>query len=327
VPDRSVFTPANIAISIIGGLAGATVFAVLSKGAFAGALLAQLSPLPVMIVALGLGGVHGATAALIGAVAVTLGLGPVYGMAYGLLVALPAWLACYAASGAPWGRRDLVTRSFSAWAVTALCASLSAAVVFFLALTFFSHGAIDEPLAYVQGLFYVEVESALKEQNLAESVSKAQLKQFVTLALPALAASCAVMLHALNLWIAGRLTQVSGMLKRAWPDIAQEYVLPRGVAVLFALSLVAALAGGFIGQTALVVASTCGLALAFQGLAATHFWLRGSKSGVVTLAILYFFVGALVAPIALFAIVGLLDMALHFRDRKLPAQESGRLQS
>ena len=60
MPDKSVFSWTNIGISVGGGLAGAAVFAVLSKGTLAGFLLAHLAPLPIMIVALGLGVGHGA---------------------------------------------------------------------------------------------------------------------------------------------------------------------------------------------------------------------------------------------------------------------------
>jgi len=318
VPDKSALSPTNIAVSFLGGLAGAAVFAVLSKGPMMGPmLLAQLSPLPVMIIALGLGAVNGATAALVGALAITYALGPVFGMAYGLLVALPAWVACYVALGAPWSRqRDLITRRFSAGAATALAATLSAGVIFFLAVAFFSRNSVEEPLAYIQGELYVQIQLAVKELKLEESVSKAQLDRFAEYWLPAIIASAAMLLHTLNLWIAGRLTQVSGMLKQPWPDIGRDFELPRALAVVFLLALTATTLGGFVRQAAMVVAFTTGLALAFQGLAVTHVWLRSAKAGAALMAMLYFLVGALIPAIFLFAILGLLDMGLHFRDRK-----------
>ncbi len=327
MPDKSVYSFVNIALSALGGLAGAAVFAVLGRAEPAGVLLAQLSPLPVMIIALGLGVGHGATAALIGAVTLTFALNPLFGMAYGLFVALPAWSACYAAAGAPWwGRRDLLKDHVSSHAATALCATLSAAVILFLGLAFFSHGTIEEPLAYIQGLFFVGAEEALKEQNLSDAVSKEQLSAFVKLGVPALIASSLVMLHALNLWIAGRLTQISGMLKQPWPDIAKDFALSRGVAIAFVIAAPMSFLGGFAGQAALVVAATTSLALGLQGLAVAHYWLRGSKSGVVTLSILYFVVGLLVLPIALFAIIGLVDQFAHFRGKALAAGQDGATQ-
>ena len=317
MPDKSVFSPADIAASLLGGLAGAVVYAVLSRGPELGPmLLAQLSPLPVMIIALGLGAIHGATAALVGTIAITAALGPLYGMGYGLLVALPAFVGCYAAAGAPVGRRDLITRNFSGAAVTAIAAALAAAFIFFAGLSYFSRGGVDEPISFAQGAFFLVFESSLKEQGLDAEAARTAAKQFVAYAAPALMVGGAVLLHAMNLWIAARLTQISGMLKRPWPDIASDFVLPRGVGVVFVLALPATLLGGPAAQVAFIIAAASGVALALQGLAAAHFWLRGSRSGVVTLAILYCVTGVLLAPLALFAILGLLDMGLRFRDRK-----------
>jgi hypothetical protein len=137
--------------------------------------------------------------------------------------------------------------------------------------------------------------------------------------LPATFAGYGLMLHAVNLWIAGRLTSISGMLKLSWPDIAVDYALPRLVPVVFVVASGLAALHGFPGVVALAVAVPLGLALAFQGLAVTHFWLRGSKSGVLVLSIVYFFLGVLGLPMILFTLLGLLDAMLHFRDRKSAA--------
>jgi len=71
------------------------------------------------------------------------------------------------------------------------------------------------------------------------------------------------------------------------------FALPRYVAVAFVLASALAALRGFPGVAALATAVPLGLALAFQGLAVTHFWLRGSKSGILVLSVLYFFLGVL----------------------------------
>ncbi len=329
MPDRSVFNWTSIGISVCGGLAGAAVFAVLTKGTMAGVLLAHLSSLPIVIVALGLGVRHGATAAIIGTVALTFWPNYLFGMTYGLLVALPAWLACYAAAGAPWGRRDLLAANLSGWAVTGICVALILGIVFFLGLTAFSRGAIDEPLSYIQGQIYFTVDALMKEHQAGEGVTTEQLARFVQFFLPAIFATYGLLLHVFNLWAGGRLAQISGMLKLPWPDIAADFVLPRAVGVIFVLGAVfaaialtdgLALLKGFPGVAALVVSSTLGVALGFQGLAVMHYWARGSKSGVLTLSILYFFLGVLGVPMILLTLLGVADMGLHFRERKSAAQ-------
>jgi hypothetical protein len=316
VPDKSVFSPANIGGSIVGGLAAAAVFAVLSKGGLAALLLAHFAPLPIMIIALGLGIVHGATAALVAAIAVTLGLHPVFGMAHGLFVALPAWLACYAVVGAPRKGRDLLPSRGPAFAVLALAVSIASAVILFLAINRFSQGKIDEPLGFLQGILYQSLKELHNQKKLGEEVSEAEITYFVGVLFPATLATYWVLIHALNLWAAGRLTKLSGMLTLAWPDIAKDFELPRATGVVFAVS--AGLAGfsGFTGAAAMTLAATLGLTLAFQGLAVTHYWLRGSKSSAFVLSVLYFILGFLGAPIVLFTVLGMIDLLARFRERK-----------
>ena len=315
MPDKSVYSWTNIGLAIGGGLAGAAVFAVLSKGMLAALLLAHLSPLPIMIVALSLGVGHGATAALIGTAALTIWPHPLFGMAYGLLVALPAWAGCYAIAGAPFRRRDLLSSRLPAWAVLAMAVIVAGAMALFLAIAALSHGEIEEPLAYLQGRFFFALDAMQKAHQL-EGVTTEDITRFTQLMLPASLASYAALLLSLNLWIAGRLVKASGVLTLPWPDIARDFALPRAVAVIFILSAALSVVPGFPGQAALIVLATLGLALGFQGLAVTHFYLRGSKSSVLVLSIIYFMLGVLGFPMILFTLLGLLDAALNLRERK-----------
>jgi hypothetical protein len=316
VPDKSVYSPANIGISIVGGLAAAVVFAVLGKGSMSGFLLAQLAPLPLMIVALGLGVGHGATAALAGTLLLSFWPHWLFGLAFGLVVALPAWLSCFAIAGAPYAGRDRLTRGLPGWAVLVQCLAVSGAAVFFLGVGHFSDGRMEEPLGYVRQQFNLAIE-AMKEQHLLEEANKPEeLKRFAEIALPATLASHIAMMQAIDLWIAARLTQISGMLKLPWPDIAAEFVLPRPVAALFVVCAVLAGLKGVGGSAALAIAAPLGLAYAFQGLAVTHFWLRGSRSSLIVLTIIYFFLGLLGAPILIFTLLGLADVFFRFRERK-----------
>ncbi len=318
MPDKSVYSWTNIGLSIGGGLAGAVVFAVLSKGMLAGLLLAHLAPLPIMIVALSLGVGHGATAALIGTTLLTIWPHPLFGMGYGLMVALPALTACYAAAGAPFWRRDLLTRNLPSWAALAIAATVSAAVLTFLAIAALSHGTIEEPLAYVQGRFFFALDAMQKAHQL-EGATPEDVSRFTQLILPASLASYATLLLSLNLWIAGRLAKASNVLNLPWPDIAREFALPRAVAVIFLVSAGVSAIPGFAGQAALPIFATLGLVIGFQGLAVTHFYLRGSKSSVIALSIIYLLLGLLGFPMILFTLVGLLDAVLNLRERKAAA--------
>jgi uncharacterized protein YybS (DUF2232 family) len=323
VPDRSVFSPANFALAIGGGLSAALVFVVLGKGSSAGFLLSHFAPLPIMIVSLALGVSHGATAALAGTIALSIWPHPLFGMAFGLLVALPAWLSCWVCAGAPFRGRDRLDRGILGWAVTAQTLAVVGAVLLFLALAAIFSGAIAEPLAYLQEQMNLAIEAMKTEGVLGEKANLEDVKRIMRQAMPAMVAGHMLLVQAINLWLAGRIVQFSGMLKIGWPDIAANLALPRWLAVLFLIGAGLSLVDGPVGAAGLTIAAPTALAFGFQGLAVTHYWLRGSPVSLLVLALIYFSIGVFGAPMMLFAILGLADVVLHFRQRKTPSPRPG----
>ncbi len=325
MPDKSVYNWPNIAVALGGGLASAAVFAVISKGFFAGLLLAHLAPLPLMIVALAFGVGHGATAALFATVLLSLWpqqllssiSQPQFGMVYGLLVAAPAWLAAYAAMGAPRGGRDRLTTHLPGWAVFSAAATLVAVIGAWVVYETFAKGSLDEVLTEFKARFYLILRQVSEEQGVGDKIDPAHYAGVLVRTLPATIAAHLLMVHALNLWAAGHLARLSGGLPAAqWPDIAMELALPRAAAALFVLGVGLSFVGdGVVAPTGYVIAMTFGLALAFQGLAVTHAFLRASKSSVLVLAVMYFVVGLLGWPLALFAVLGAADTIFAYRSR------------
>lgn len=316
MPDKSVFNLQQIGISILGGLAAAAIFAVVLRGGLGGLLFAHLAPLPLAIVALGFGMRHGATSAILATVILSIWPHPVVGMSYALLVAMPAWLAAYAASGAPRGDRDLLTAQTSSWAALAPAAMLSVAVILWIIVAAVQFGSLDEALSTIRGRLYLLLDAMVKERELGDKVDVKALSGVVARAAPAFLAGYALLIHVLNLWLGGRLAQGSGLLDRPWPDIAQDFRLPRAVGGIFASGFALSLFDGPSGAVGLVLATTMGLLLAFQGLAVTHVMLRGSKSSTLVLIVIYFVLGLLGWPIIFFAALGAADTIFNFRDRK-----------
>ena len=321
--DRSVFSPANFALAIGGGLSAAVVFATLAKGSSAGFLLSHFAPLPIMIVSLALGLSHGATAALAGTLGLSIWPHPLFGMVFGLLIALPAWLSCWVCAGAPFRGRQLLERGVPAWAVTAQTIAIASAVLLFLGLAALSSSMIAEPLAHLQGQMNLAIETMTTEGVFGEKTNPEDVKRIMRQALPAMVAGHMLLVQAINLWLAGRIVQFSGMLKWSWPDIAAEFALPRWLGVLLLIGAGLALADGPVGAAGLTLAAPIGLAFGFQGLAVTHYWLRGSAASVFVLAAIYFCLGVFGAPIFLFALLGVADVVLHFRQRKTPSPRPG----
>jgi uncharacterized protein YybS (DUF2232 family) len=318
VSDKSVYSLQNIGVAVAGGLAAAAVFAVLTKGTGSGLLLAHLAPLPLMIVALGFGIGHGATAALIATLALTIWPHYSFGLFYALAVALPAFLASYAVSGAPWGRRDLIGARRPSFAVGAAAVALALGAVAILGFFTYQLGGVEEALNPVRAKAFLLLDQALRAKELPDNVNPAELSGVVARAMPAVFAAYLLLLHTLNLWGAAQLAKVSGLLPQTqWPDTAMEFQLPRAFAGVFVTAaLLAALAPGFSGIAGLIVAFVFGMALAFQGLAVIHCLLRGSKSSVLVLSVLYFVIGVLGSPLVLLAALGVADAIFDFRRRR-----------
>jgi hypothetical protein len=138
--------------------------------------------------------------------------------------------------------------------------------------------------------------------------------------IPPVATSSYVLLLVANLWLAGRIVQVSNLLVRPWPDIAGELRLPRALALGFLASLACCLLDGLAGAIASCAAAALGTGFVLEGLAVTHVLTRGIKFRAALLAAIY--VAAAIAPFlmlipfALLGLLGLLDVGFAFRERK-----------
>jgi hypothetical protein len=319
VPDKSVFSLQNIGVSILAGLAAATIALVVTRGGIGGLVFAHLAPLPILIVAFGFGIVHGATSAILATVILSVYPHPVIGMGYGLLVAGPAWLAAYAASGAPRGGRDLIKTNFSSWACLAAGGAIAFAVILWLVVSSISLGSLDEALNPIRARAFILLDNMKRDQQLPESLNPTELSGQVALAVPAFLAGYGLFVLVANIWLGAFIARASALLTRPWPDIAMEFRLPRSVGGLFLSGLALTFFAGPSAAIGLVLVATMGLLLTLQGLAVVHIFMRGSKSSALVLAILYFMLGFLGWPIVPLAVLGGADTIFNYRDRKTAA--------
>ncbi|QGM98968.1 DUF2232 domain-containing protein [Methylocystis parvus] len=319
MPDKSVFSPQNFGVSILGGLAAAAIAAVVTRGGLGGLLFAHLAPLPLAIVAFGFGIVHGATSAIVATLLLSVLAGPGVGVGYALLVAFPGWLAAYAASGAPRGDRDLIRSNFSSWACLAVGGALAFAIILWLIVGTYWQGSLDEVLNPIRARAFLMLDSMHRNKEIPESLSPTELSGQVARAVPAFFAGYALLIHIANLWMGGFIARASALLTHPWPDIAMDYRLPRAVAGLFLAGVALTFFNGPAGAVGLVLAATMGMLLMLQGLAVVHVFVRGSKSSALVLSILYFMLGFLGWPIVPLAVLGIADAVFNYRDRKTAA--------
>lgn len=313
VPDKSDFSWSNIGVSVLGAIASTAIFTVVSRGGLGGLLFAHLAPLPLMIIGLGFGVRHGATAALLATALLSVFPHPIIGMAYALLIATPACLACYAAAGAPRGGRDLIKQDIPSWAALAPAAVLSIVVIAWIIVATILHGSLSEALNPIRARAYIVIDSMIKDHEITGQFDPIALSGYVSKLMPAFLAGYGVLIHIINLWLAGRIAQFSGLLALPWPDIALSFNLPKTTGWTLIAGLAMSLFSGPFAEAGLILVVTMGFLFTCQGLAVTHARLRNARFSTLILTLIYFVLGVLGWPILLFAIIGLTDLVFNYR--------------
>jgi hypothetical protein len=132
------------------------------------------------------------------------------------------------------------------------------------------------------------------------------------------AAALGALTHFLNLWLAGRILQVSGRLHRPWPDVPSMR-FPLAAAGLTVLALLTSFAPDIFGTAGEIFLVAMSVAAIAAGLAVLHGLTRGMNGRPVALATAYItlFASPLLfgLPLLLAALVGLADTAFDFRSR------------
>lgn len=328
------------------GIAAALLFSLSRQVTVQAMLMACLSPLPIMIATLGFGGLAGATAVAAASVTVAALVAPEYlhawswgleqaasaGLQFCLTLGLPALgLSFLAALSRPkgsssWSVTNSIGRSFARdytpleWVLAgavAISAAISVAWVVYFSV---QHGG---PRAALDSVIN-ELTPVLKEWVAAHPLPDINLHtvaEAIALSAPPFMAASYVLFLMLNLWLAGRVVEVSGHLPRPWPDIPLELRLSRIFAAAFAVAAAGAFVGGLAGLIAAIVAAALAMGFALQGLAVMHYLSRGIKFRTALLAAIYVGIFVLTPwPLFLFTLVGLAEALLSLRDRRSKAQ-------
>lgn len=295
------------AIALGAGLASALLFIVtVATASPAGILPLYVSPLPIMIAALGFRHLTGLFAALVGGLAVAGWLGWMNGAGYLLLIGLPAWILGYvsllartdATGASEWYPVPLIVL----WTV-GLCVLAVLLIGLFVMIRL---GGFERSLRELSRQFAAAMQSPPFPENISAT-------QFVLALPPVFAAVFTVMISA-NLWLAARAVQISHRLTRPWPSLPEQLRLPRSAVA----ALAAAVAGSFLpnplGLAAEVVAAGLALAFAAGGLATAHALTRDISSRRLLLAGIYLTIVMLFPlPLLGLAILGCVDSFVPLR--------------
>jgi hypothetical protein len=304
-----------ILVAVGAGAAAALLFASVATGSLLAVLLFYLSSLPILIAAMGWGHLAGLLGALLAATGLGLALGFYFFLAFLFGVGLPAWWLGYlallgrtvATNGSAGGMEWYPIGRLVLWA-----AIIGTLVIVVAVLNF---GTDKES-------FQTEMrngfERALKAQGQTDLPGRADTKSvidIVVVALPPAAAVLLTILNTFNLWLAARIVNVSGRLRRPWPDLS-AMTLPLITSGLLA----AAIAGSFLpdmpGLLAGILAAALFMAYAIMGFAVLHAITRSMGGGrTFALVGVYFAVIVFTWPILAMSLLGLAETAFNIRAR------------
>ena len=332
----------RIGIALGAGVAAALLFAVLAKGTLLAMALACLAPLPILIAGLCWGVDMGGLAAVAACAVAAALAGPLSGAAFGATIALPAWILSAVSQAPPlplfWRTKADPTKTagwFPVGGIVAIAALIGAAT---------GLGALVS-LIVAYGGYQKGVEAKVAEaapilrQMLDETIALplgvttslpagVTVQDFATLVVqmsPMMLAAVSFLMFCGNLYAGARVAELSGALKRPWPNLPEALVLPQYLGVAFIVCLGLALAMGDPAEEAAWI-GVAGLSGAFvlQGLASIHALTRGLRIRTPLLFAFYLVCALgwnvilpIVVPIV--ALAGLLECFLSLRARRVAA--------
>jgi len=299
-------------VGVGAGVAAALLFASVATGSIFATLLFYLASLPILIAAIGWSHVAGLLAAVLAAVGLGLGLGFYFFLAFLFGIGLPAWWLGYLSLLA----RPISTNGsgdvewYPVGRLVYWSAILGTAVVVVAVLSFGTD----------RDTFQTELRNAFERALRAQAAGlpgrpdSRRLIDILVVALPPAAAVLLTLLNAFNLWLAGRIVNVSGRLRRPWPDLP-ALTLPGFMPVLLAVAIAGSFLPDMAGMLMGVFAASLFMAYAIMGFAVLHAITRGMASRAIAITAAYVAVVVIGWPILAMSMLGLAETAFNIRAR------------
>lgn len=309
---------AHLVIALAAGGASGAMFASIASGSLISLLLLYLSPLPLMVAALGWGPLWAAIGGVAAAVGLAAAFGSSDGIAFAVAVALPAcWLGHLSLLGRPIAHTSRVAQDadvhlewFPAGRILLWIAGFAALASGAALLTFGTDAAtINDTLrGFLQRAF-----------ALNKSANNAEIEQLIDAVVhlaPSAAAIATTATLSFNLWLAAKVTLTSGRLQRPWPEL-RAATLPVMTLVALCVSIAFCFSGGLLAMLANIVASALLMAYVLTGFAVLHTLTLALKSRAFWLGSAYAAVMMLGWPMLVMAALGLADAMFGLRQRYL----------
>jgi hypothetical protein len=306
-------------VGIGAGAAAALLFASVTSGSWLSVVLFYLAPLPIMIAGIGWSHWAALVAALSGALALGIVFGAVFFFAFLAGAGIPAWWLGYLAMLArPVGANGTATLEWYPPGRLVVWAAGLAALVVIVAIPNFGTDAESFRAGLNSALtrmLQVEIGGGAGSPLSVPAVANPEkLISFLVAAIPPAAAVLATITHVVNMYLAGRVVNFSGRLKRPWPDFS-ALTFPRWLGAALAAAIALSFIDGFVGIVAGVLSASLFMAYGVLGFAVLHAITRGIKSRPFFLGSIY---GAVIVfgwPVLGLCLLGLAETVLELRAR------------
>jgi hypothetical protein len=312
---------AILLIAIAAGCASGLMFASIISGALISLLLFYLAPLPLMVAAL----TWGPLSATIGGIGAAAGLGAIFGLpyciAFAVTVALPAWwLGHLALLGRPTTNgvasgngASPVVPDLEWYPVGRILLWIAGFAVLTTMAALLTLGTNPTAIAGAlrRGLLLI-----IGPRDAASAGETEQWVDALVTIAPAAAAIVAMMTLTLNLWLAAKITAISGRLQRPWPDLKSAALPPITLAAL-SLAIAFCFTGGLLAILAEIITAALMMAYALTGFAVLHTLTLALKSRALWLGCTYAIVAVFMWPVLAMVLLGLADAIFGFRRRYL----------
>jgi hypothetical protein len=307
-----------ILIALVAGAASALMFASIVSGALISLLLFYLAPLPLMAAALG----WGALGAAIGGTVAGAALGALFGLAYFvaflLTVALPAsWLGYLALLGRPVapplndGGVAVPPETAMEWYPVGRIIAWT--VAFAVLTTMAALFTLGTDAASITAELRTGLLRVMGSRDGASADAQRVVDALITVA-PGAAAIVAMMTLTLNLFLAAKITAMSGRLQRPWPDLKSAELPPMTLAVL-SLGIALCFAGGLFAIIGQSLVAALSMAYALIGFAVVHTLTLAVRHRSFWLSSTYAVMLVFGWPVLLMVGLGLADALLGLRAR------------
>ena len=303
-------------IGIGAGLASALLFASITSGALISLVLVYLAPLPIMIAGLGWSHWSSIIAALVASISlsVTFTASSNLFLGFFLSVGIPSWWLCYLALLA----RPVATPAgntlewYPVGRLVIWTAILSGLVIVGILLTM---GTSEDAIRGTMRTSFEKIFRLPRSQIEPSSLNNFnnRIDTLITAA-PAAGAVSITLLNLMTFWLAARIVNVSGRLRRPWPEIS-AMTFPAMTPNLLAVTMVCVLLAGLIGIISSVFAASLVTVYAVLGLAVLHAITRGMTGRGLVLSGVYVTIVFIWPVLMLFAMLGLAEAAFNIRNR------------